>query len=136
MGWFYTVGRVVGIIFTWDINNKLLIKCVHKFLDRRAQRLLGAWRTPSGLVNLTTFETSSEVETELADVFGNRFVCIHKTFHTNGNWDPVSVKDTETSIMHINRTAVLLKREGTILCIGTNFSVFFQSGFCRGLMRP
>ena len=110
VGWFYTVGRVVGIIFTWDINNKLLIKCVHKFLDRRAQRLLGAWRTPSGLVNLTTFETSSEVETELADVFGKRVVWIHETFHTNGNWYPVSVKDIATIMLHIDRTAVLLKR--------------------------
>ena len=87
-------------------------------------------------MNLATFETSSEVETELADVFGNRVVWIHGTFHTNCNWYPVSVKDTKTIMLHIDRTVVLIKREGTILRIGTKISVFFQGRFCRGLLRP
>ena len=87
-------------------------------------------------MNLTIFETSSKVETELAGVFGNMFVWIHGTFHTNGNWDLVSVKDTATILLHIYLTVVLLKRDGTIIRIGTRISVFFQGGFCRGLLIP
>ena len=87
-------------------------------------------------MNLSTFETSSEVETELADVFGNMVICIHKTFHTNGNWDLFSAKDTATIMLHKDCTAVLLKSEVTTVRIGTKLSVFFQGGFYRGLLRP
>ena len=87
-------------------------------------------------MNTAPFETFLEVETELADAFGNRVVWIHKTFHTNGNWHPLYVKATATIMFHIDRTIVSLKKEGTILRIGTKLSVFFQDGFCRGLLRP
>ena len=86
-------------------------------------------------MNLTTFETSSEVEKVLAEIFVNRVIWIHETFNTNGNWDPVSVKDTVKIMLHIDFTAVLLKREGTIFRIGTKLSIFCQGGFCRGLLR-
>ena len=136
VGWFCTAGRFVGIICNWGMNVQFLIKCVHYFFACRARRVLVAWRTPSSLVNLITFETSSEFETELADIFGNRVVWIHETFHTNSNWYPLYVKDTTTIMFHIYCTAVLLKKEGNILRIGTKFSVFCQVGLCRGLLRP
>ena len=77
-------------------------------------------------MNPATFDASSEVKTEISDVFGNRVVWIYTTFHTNSNWDLVSVQDTATIMLHIDFTVVLLNREGTILCIGTKLSVFFQ----------
>ena len=76
-------------------------------------------------MNLAKFETSSEVDTKIAGVFGNRALWIHETFCTNSNWDLVSVKDTATIILHIDGTFVLFKRGGTILHIGTKLSVFF-----------
>ena len=40
--WFYTDGRVVGLLCNWDMNVQFLIKLVYHFLDRRARRVLGA----------------------------------------------------------------------------------------------
>ena len=83
-------------------------------------------------MNLATFEISSEVETKLANVFGNRVVWIHKTFHTNGNWDPVSAEDTLAIMLHIDCTTVLLKVGDTVLCIGTKLFVFCQRWILQG----